>query len=117
PSCHRDEADTFGPGSRSQGASDVVTAEAWQADIHQDDLRLKLPGDLECLFSAKRDSDVVTERVALSGEEALEVAGEFQPQIVLMDVSLPGLSGYDIARTLRSRPWAEGISLVAMTGW
>jgi len=56
-------------------------------------------------------------RVAFSGEEALEVAGEFQPQIVLMDVSLPGLSGYDIARTLRSRPWAEGISLVAMTGW
>jgi CheY-like chemotaxis protein len=56
-------------------------------------------------------------RIALSGEEALEVAGEFQPQIVLMDVSLPGLSGYDSARTIRSQPWAEGIILVAMTGW
>jgi CheY-like chemotaxis protein len=56
-------------------------------------------------------------RVAFSGEEALEVAGEFQPQIVLMDVNLPGLSGYDTARALRSRPWAEGVSLVAMTGW
>ena len=56
-------------------------------------------------------------RVAFSGEEALQVAGEFQPQIVLMDVSLPDLSGYDTARTLRSRPWAEGISLIAMTGW
>jgi CheY-like chemotaxis protein len=34
-----------------------------------------------------------------------------------MDVSVPGLSGYDTARTIRSQPWAKGISLVAMTGW
>jgi PAS domain S-box-containing protein len=55
-------------------------------------------------------------RVAFGGDAALQVAAQFQPQIVLMDVSLPGLSGYDTARTIRSQPWAEGAILVAMTG-
>ena len=55
--------------------------------------------------------------VAFSGEAALQVAEQFQPQIVLMDVSLPGLSGYSTAHTMRSRSWAKGASLVAMTGW
>jgi|RhiMethySRZTD1v2_1073278.scaffolds.fasta_scaffold01619_12 PAS domain S-box-containing protein len=56
-------------------------------------------------------------QVAFSGEEALQVAEQFRPQIVLMDIGLPGLSGYDAAREMRSKPWAEGISLVAVTGW
>jgi CheY-like chemotaxis protein len=55
--------------------------------------------------------------VAFSGEAALQVAEQFQPQIVLMDISLPGLSGYSTAHTMRSRSWAKGASLVAMTGW
>jgi PAS domain S-box-containing protein len=56
-------------------------------------------------------------QVAFSGEEALEIAEQFRPQIVLMDIGLPGLSGYDAAREMRSKPWAEGISLIAVTGW
>jgi PAS domain S-box-containing protein len=55
--------------------------------------------------------------VAFSGESALQIAERFQPQIVLMDVSLPGLSGYDTAREMRSQPWAQGVRIVAMTGW
>jgi PAS domain S-box-containing protein len=55
--------------------------------------------------------------VAFSGEEALKVAEHFHPQIVLMDIGLPGLSGYDTAREMRSKAWAEGLSLVAVTGW
>ena len=55
--------------------------------------------------------------VAFSGEEALTVAEQFQPQIVLMDIGLPGLSGYDTAREMRARPWGETIRLVAVTGW
>jgi PAS domain S-box-containing protein len=54
--------------------------------------------------------------VALSGEEALQVAEYFHPHIVLMDIGLPGLSGYDTAREMRSQPWAEGVSLIALTG-
>ena len=55
--------------------------------------------------------------VAYSGEEALQVGEQFQPQIVLMDIGLPGLSGYDTAREMRSRPWGESVNLVAVTGW
>ena len=55
--------------------------------------------------------------VAFSGEEALQVAEQFRPQIVLMDIGLPGLSGYDTARELRSKPWGEGVNIIAVTGW
>jgi CheY-like chemotaxis protein len=41
---------------------------------------------------------------ATSGEESLEVAAEVRPDLVLMDVNLPGISGIDAARQLRSAP-------------
>jgi len=43
-------------------------------------------------------------RIAESGEEALETAGVFQPEIVLCDLSLPDMSGLDVARALRANP-------------
>jgi len=55
--------------------------------------------------------------VAYSGEEALQVAHECHPQIILMDIGLPGLSGYDTAREMRSRPWGKAVTLIAVTGW
>jgi PAS domain S-box-containing protein len=55
--------------------------------------------------------------VAYSGEEALQVAEQCQPQIILMDIGLPGLNGYDTAREMRARPWGEAVTLIAVTGW
>lgn len=55
--------------------------------------------------------------VAYSGEEALQVAEACQPQIILMDIGLPGLSGYDTAREMRTRPWGKAVTLIAVTGW
>jgi CheY-like chemotaxis protein len=55
--------------------------------------------------------------VAYSGEEALQVAQECEPQIILMDIGLPGMNGYDTAREMRSRPWGEAVTLIAVTGW
>src|SRR5690606_11414358 len=56
-------------------------------------------------------------RVAFDGEEALEAAEEFTPDIVLLDIGLPKLSGHDVARAMRQRPWGKGIVIVAVTGW
>ena len=56
-------------------------------------------------------------RVAFDGLEALQIASEFRPDIVLMDIGLPKLSGYDVAREIRSKPWGAKMTLVAMTGW
>jgi CheY-like chemotaxis protein len=55
--------------------------------------------------------------IAHDGPSALEMAESFRPQIVLLDISLPGMSGHEVAEQLRRRPWFEGCMLVAVTGW
>jgi PAS domain S-box-containing protein len=56
-------------------------------------------------------------RVAHDGREALATAPEFKPEVVVLDIGMPGLSGYDVARELRSRPGGSALRLVALTGW
>lgn len=56
-------------------------------------------------------------RIAYDGAEALEVAAGFHPQVVLLDIGLPKLNGYAVARRLREQPWGEGVVLAAVTGW
>jgi CheY-like chemotaxis protein len=58
-------------------------------------------------------------RAARSGQEALEVADEFIPEVVILDIGMPDISGYDVARELRARANAQGrrLHLVALTGW
>jgi DNA-binding response OmpR family regulator len=55
-------------------------------------------------------------RTAYDGPEAIEAADAFQPLVALLDIGLPRLSGYDIARHVRSRRGKE-VLLVAITGW
>ncbi len=56
-------------------------------------------------------------RFTLSGEEAVRVAETFLPEIVLLDISMPGMSGYDAARAIRRAPWGQAMVLLALTGW
>jgi CheY-like chemotaxis protein len=56
-------------------------------------------------------------RVANDGVEALEVAGQFRPDVVLLDIGMPKLNGYDTARRLRQESWGRELLLVALTGW
>jgi CheY-like chemotaxis protein len=56
-------------------------------------------------------------RTAFSGPEALKVAEEFQPDVALLDIGMPGLTGYDVARMLRSSSRTAEVFLVAVTGW
>jgi len=55
-------------------------------------------------------------RVAYDGPEAIAAADEFRPEAGLLDIGLPRLSGYDIARHIRSTRGTE-VLLVAITGW
>ena len=55
-------------------------------------------------------------RTAADGEEALEVAARFQPAVVLLDIGLPRLDGYEVARRLRAGG-GTGLLLVALTGY
>jgi signal transduction histidine kinase len=56
-------------------------------------------------------------RVAYDGRGALAIAGAFQPDIVLLDIGLPELDGYEIGRRMRTEPWGQRALLVAVTGW
>jgi len=51
-----------------------------------------------------------------SGEEALELAREFMPDLILLDVSLPGINGYDVSRVLRQDFRTSGIFIIMLTG-
>ncbi|HZI78760.1 MAG TPA: response regulator [Vicinamibacterales bacterium] len=55
-------------------------------------------------------------RTALDGAAALAAAAAFQPHVGLLDLSLPGMSGYDLAPRLRALPGLTRIRLVAVTG-
>ena len=54
--------------------------------------------------------------IAYSGEAALELAGRHPPDVALLDLGLPRLSGFEVARRLRQRPELEATALVALTG-
>jgi signal transduction histidine kinase len=49
--------------------------------------------------------------------QAMAVAAQFRPDVVFMDVGMPGMNGYDLVRLLRNEPWAAAILVVALTGW
>jgi CheY-like chemotaxis protein len=55
--------------------------------------------------------------LAYDGVEALETAETFHPDVILLDIGLPKLSGHDVARSIRARPWGKSVMLVALTGW
>ena len=56
-------------------------------------------------------------RTAHDGLEAVEVAETFHPELVLLDIGLPKLNGYEVARRIRQQPWGRDMILVALTGW
>ncbi len=60
-------------------------------------------------------------RVNLDGTrallEAVRAAEAFRPEVVLLDIGLPRLNGYEAARRIREQPWGEGLVLIAVTGW
>ena len=55
--------------------------------------------------------------VAHDGAEAVSVADAVRPALVLLDIGLPRMNGYEAARAIRSREWGSGVMLVALTGW
>jgi CheY-like chemotaxis protein len=52
-----------------------------------------------------------------NGAIALESAEQHRPEVALLDIGMPKLDGYEVARRIRAQPWGQHITLVALTGW
>jgi PAS domain S-box-containing protein len=126
------EAHSEGPG---KGTEFTVTLPLAAEESHY---AVSYPALAVPRFSAKRriliadDSKDVTEAFktmlaalghdvesAHDGIEALEKAARFHPEIVVLDVGMPRLNGYETARRFKQQPWARGkdVVLIAVTGW
>jgi signal transduction histidine kinase len=54
---------------------------------------------------------------AADGAEALALAAACRPDVMLLDIGMPKLDGYEVARRVRAEPWGKGTVLIALTGW
>jgi PAS domain S-box-containing protein len=56
-------------------------------------------------------------RTAYEGWSALDEAASFKPGVVLLDLGMPTLDGYEVCRRIRKQPWGRGVLMIALTGW
>jgi len=56
-------------------------------------------------------------RTAHDGESAVATAESFLPEVVLLDIGLPKLNGYEVAQRIRETAWGKSMFLIAVTGW
>ncbi len=55
--------------------------------------------------------------VGYSGQQALDIARQARPDAVILDIGMPDITGFEVARRIRQEPWGRDALLVAMTGW
>jgi CheY-like chemotaxis protein len=55
--------------------------------------------------------------MAHDGVEAVEAIAEHRPEVVLLDIGLPRLTGHEVCRQVRQQPWGKEIVMIALTGW
>jgi len=73
-----------------------------------------LPADIYVRMLRMLGNEV---EVATDGVSGLQAAETHRPEVVLLDIGLPEMNGYDVARRIREQPWGGQMALVALTGW
>ena len=100
-----------GDGTPAHGVSPDLAAPAQRILIVDDN---RDAADSLALILQLKGSDV---RMVYEGRAAIEMAAEFRPTVILLDIGLPGMNGYEVARELRRLPGGQSLLLVATTGW
>ena len=62
-------------------------------------------------------AEQISVRVAYGGQEAMNIAEAARPHAIVLDIGMPEIDGYAVARWVRSRPWGANVRLLAVTGW
>ncbi|MGC1307229.1 MAG: PAS domain S-box protein [Phormidesmis sp.] len=99
------------PTTTESFSSEATTAGAHRILIVDDNEDSALT--LSMLFEMTGDET----QTAHDGQAAVEQAQTFRPDIVLLDIGLPKLNGYEAAREIRQQPWGQTMVLIALTGW
>lgn len=106
------------PLSRTAPDTQVHTHD--EPSLHHSPLRILVVDDnkdaLESLEMVLRLQGDIT-HVAHDGAEAVFEAQKFSPDVVLLDIGMPTMNGYEAARRLRAQPHGENLKIIAVTGW
>ncbi|HZM33079.1 MAG TPA: ATP-binding protein [Burkholderiales bacterium] len=75
-----------------------------------------VPDNVDSLAALLRNDGNIVETAA-DGLEAVAKAERFKPDLILLDLGLPNLNGFEACQLIRRKPWGKGIVIVALTGW
>jgi len=118
-----------GPGQGSEFVVRLPRLGSPPAALHRSDPSATLPATPRRVLVVDDNQDVADSltiilrqqghevRAAHDGLAALKLAQGYKPQVVLLDIGLPGLDGYEVARRLRALPELQGALLIALTGY
>ncbi len=91
------------PRAKRLSATRILDVEDNKDSANSLEMLLRLQGNETC--------------TAYDGQQAIEAAAAFLPELILLDIGLPKLNGYEVARRIRQEPWGRDMILVALTGW
>ena len=121
-------AESAGLGQGSRFVLDLpLSLEAVEAHSHAAPVALEAPPRRVLVVDDNQDAADSTAmllgaigaevRVAYDGQGALCVLDVWRPDVVLLDIGMPGMDGLEVARRIREKPALDGVRLVALTGW
>lgn len=123
------EASSAGQGMGSEFVVRLPVMAAPAADLPEPDSAAPLAGTALRVVIADDNRDIADTcgllvqllgheaNVVYSGEEAFGLAETLRPDVLLLDIGMPDVSGYALARRIRARPWGATTTLIAVTGW
>ena len=123
------EARSDGPGSGSEFVVRLPVALSLIGNQPVDEANLTRPTTGSRILVADDNVDsaeILAMLLALQGYDAktthdgaaaLDMAATFRPDVILLDIGMPKLNGYDVCRRIRQQSWGKSITVIAMTGW